>query len=449
MSIVKKGLKFILFVALLLGLLLLTLVAPIDKTPLEEQPFYQSMQERMDTITLDSYQSKQSVRVGWSKFSIMPDHPLPLAGYKPREKYNSVHDSLYMRIMAIDNGSITAYLISADLLLFPPLLKDRIMNTLGPTFNDFIYFSATHTHTGVGGWDDSILGSVLMGQYDSTYVNKIAAETVLQIGKVKSSLESGSIHYWESDMPQHIYNRINDTSRVDSKFRGLTFEREDGEQALLFVLGAHPTSISKRLTAVSADYPAAVIDQLAEYDHVQFMAGMVGSQSFMGFGETYEWDLVDSVGKTFTRYIRQANFKTDIPPFIEIRTAHIPIEQGSSQIRLLRDFKLRDWVTRKVYGSIEAELTVLQLGNVVMVGTSCDFAGEVAVVNDLEGYAQAHGLKLIITSFNGLYTGYITADHHYFNEKHEELRILNWVGPYFGAYYSQMVKKVIDKASTK
>jgi hypothetical protein len=59
--------------------------------------------------------------------------------------------------------------------------------------------------------------------------------------------------------------------------------------------------------------------------------------------------------------------------------------------------------------------------------------------------AEAQGEKLFITSFNGDYVGYITYDDHYGRSEQEEVMAMNWVGPHYGEYYSQVIKKILSK----
>jgi len=443
---VRKGLKWLAAALLFLFVLLLVLVAPIDYTPLENQPFYSKMMNKLDTFQLQTHPASKT-EVGWSQFSIVPDYPLPMAGYKPRGHFTDVHDTVFMRVMAIDNGAITAYLISADLLLFPPLLKDLIVSQLPQPSAEFVYFSATHSHTSIGSWDPSLLGDVLMGEYDKAWIEDIANKTVEHMGRAKDLSQPAEISYWDVDVEKYIGNRIESDSPVDGKMRGISVVRNDSSKAVLYALGAHPTLISKRLTSISADYPGEVVKTLSqEYDFVAYMAGTVGSQRFKGFIDSYDFELTEKVGDLFSSYILSAP-QVSLPEKVEIKTGKVKFEHGASQLRLLNDVKLRDWVFGAVSRPLNAELTILQIGNVLMIGTSCDFSGELAVVEHLEAIANQNNLKLIITSFNGDYTGYITEDSHYNTSDDEEVMALNWVGPYFGKYYTEVIRRIISKSN--
>lgn len=443
---VSKGLKRFSATLLVLFVLLLSLVAPIDFTPLEDQPFYNRMMTRLDTFQLTKHASTQHTMVGWSQFTIVPDYSLPMAGYKPRGHFTEVHDSVYMKIMAINNGSVTAYLISADLLLFPPVLKDLILSGLPDDGKHFVYFSATHTHTSIGGWDPSLLGNILMGEYDEQWMKTLANETISHMELARSSALPAKIGYWEEDVSKYIGNRIDANAPADGKLRGIRVLRSDSTSSLFYSLGAHATLISKKLTLISADYPGEVARQLShKYDFVQYMAGMVGSQRFEGYNTIHNFQLTAKVGELFASVVLNST-PTWMPEQLEIKTGRVNIEHGASQLRLLDDIKLRDWVFRAVSRPLQAEFTLLKIGNTLLIGTSCDFSGELAVVEGLETIANENNLKLIVTSFNGDYTGYITEDSHYCTNDDEEVMSLNWVGPFYGKYYAKSIKKIIDQA---
>lgn len=430
------------FVALLVGA---SLVAPIDFTPLHDQPFYNMMMDRVGNFRPTEYPSKGTLNVGWSKFSIVPDHSMPMAGYKPRPDFESVHDSLYMRILSVDNGGVVAYFVSADLLLFPPVLKEKIASRLGDNWPGFIYYSATHTHTSVGGWDPSFLGQILMGNYDDEYMNRLADQVVIHLNHAKETAGKSTISYWERDVENYISNRIDRFAPVDSKFRGLIIEREDGKKAIQIVLGAHPTFVSKRFTALSGDFPAALQSALSStFDFTQYMAGMVGSQRFRGLSNSYDFELVEQAGKLLANFVIEKTEREILPP-VEIKTGRIPIEYGDSQLRITSSLRLRNWFFKAVSRPLQGDITYLQVGNVLYLGMPCDFSGELFIRQNLGEFAASKGLSLVVTSFNGDYTGYITADEHYPTSDDEEVRILNWVGPYFGQYSSEIVKALMTK----
>ena len=66
-------------------------------------------------------------------------------------------------------------------------------------------------------------------------------------------------------------------------------------------------------------------------------------------------------------------------------------------------------------------------------------------VNHIAEVAGQQNKKVIITSFNGDYAGYITEDEHYESIAKEEVMALNWVGPYYGSYFAEMINTLLKK----
>ena len=158
--------RFLIIISFLVGILFTT-VAPIDRTPLSDQPFYNEMQEHLDSLQFIKSKTQTALLAGWKKVSITPDHPMPMAGYRMRDDFETVHDSLYARIIVLNTGDKPVYLISVDLLLFPPAVNQKLKEYFAMReTKPFLYLSATHTHNGNGCWHDSTVGNVVLGTYD-------------------------------------------------------------------------------------------------------------------------------------------------------------------------------------------------------------------------------------------------------------------------------------------
>ena len=119
----------------------------------------------------------------------------------------------------------------------------------------------------------------------------------------------------------------------------------------------------------------------------------------------------------------------------------VPLALGEPQIKISRDLRLRPWVFRTAFGEYQPYLTSLRIGDVLFLGTPCDFAGELR--SPIDSAASRHNLQPIITSFNGHYIGYITNDIYYDNP-HYETRLMNWYGPGNGAYLSACMADLVE-----
>lgn len=438
----RSWLKFILFFAAACLIVIVSLIGPIDKTPLYEHTFYKEMTAELDTLQFRKKQ-KQSLKSGWQKISITPDHPMPMAGYRIREKFESVHDSLFARIMVLQTNQQPIILISVDLLLFPPALKEKIVQQLGGSKKAFLYLSATHTHNGIGGWHDTAVGNFALGSYDARWIEDTSKKIVDAIRNIEKELQPTSIAYWESDAHEYAENRLANGASHDGILRGIRLIRSDSAKATLVTFSAHATSISKKSLALSGDYPAALTDTLSRSgEFAMFMAGMVGSHRLAGITET-EFEMVAKAGQVLADKVTAAT-PINYSDSVSIVTKHIPITFGPSQLRISENWKLRDWIFRLLVNPLQGELTYLQMNDIVMIGTPCDFSGEL-FVNHIQQVAQRENKKVIITSFNGEYAGYITEDSHYESEHKEEVMTLNWVGPYYGAYFAEVINTLLSK----
>lgn len=397
----------------------------------------------LDTLKIKSNGAKGKLTIGWSKVNITPANPRPMAGYTLREHFNSVHDSLFARVLYIDNGRRSCFIITADLLLFPPVIKNELEATHK---NSFFYFAGTHTHNGIGGWNNSIGGQFILGDYDAKWVKSTVESIAVALQSAKANAMPSSLSYWETDASEYAENRlVGEAGLLEGTLRGLKIKRQDSSKAILTSFSAHPTSISKKSTALSADYPGALITKFENsgYAFSMFLAGMVGSHRWKN-PKLADFELVEQEADVLFAKASQVE-STPAQDSIAMATIHIPLQLGPSQLRLSKNWKLRDWVFRALMGKLKGEITYLRLGNIILLGTSCDFSGEIYVAHRLGEQAQKEGKNLIITSFNGNYTGYITLDERYDQVSKEEVRAMNWVGPYYGGYYAGIIERLITK----
>src|SRR4051794_8527686 len=83
------------------------------------------------------------------KIDITPKSPQWLLGYGPR-KSTGVLDPIYHRIVAMDDGQTTFYLVASDLCLLSPGFYDEVAADLKKQFGiepRQFWWSVTHTHS--------------------------------------------------------------------------------------------------------------------------------------------------------------------------------------------------------------------------------------------------------------------------------------------------------------
>ena len=122
----------------------------------------------------------------------------------------------------------------------------------------------------------------------------------------------------------------------------------------------------------------------------------------------------------------------------------VPLLLSDPQVKVLKNWRVRPWLFSLAFGDYPEYLTVLRLGNIVMLGTPCDFSGEFN--RSLDSIATRNGLQAMVTSFNGGYIGYVTPDKYY-DRDHYETQLMNWYGPGNGEYMEQCLEQLILKVA--
>ncbi len=437
------------FIILIFLAFLMTL-KPIDRTPLEKLPEYTEVMHSLDTMNFRPPASP-SMRAGWSMTNITPGHPVPLAGYGHRFPQTGIHDSLFTRVMVLDNGIRRLAIVTIDLLLFPKILARKIRNPklLRRLHLDGIYTGATHTHSSFGGWDNSLVGRQIFGDYEPKLIDNLTQIIAEDIKKASANLQPARIAFEKIPVPQLMYNRLDEKNgRIDPWLRAVQIERVDGKKALLVSYPAHPINIDSDNRDLSRDYPGVLVDRLqanANVDFAMFMAGMTGSHHLES-NERKDFELTNYTGKILADSILNA------VPFVRDTTGfplgfyHFDSKLHISQMRISKHFAVRNWLFSLALGPLKGRVEVLRAGNILMIGLPCDFSGEINVNENLDSLAEASGLHLFITGFNGDYIGYITDDRYYDTVDKDEVRLMNWTGPHKGKYFADIIKKIIEKS---
>ena len=443
-----------LIMALGLGIIfcLIATIAPVDKTPLSESQYYQLAQQKLDSLN-SSYtlQDSKYFKAGWAKTNITPQYPLPLAGYGARKGVfvSTVHDSVWARGFVFDNGFNKSAIITLDLLIIPPAVT-KALRILLPEIGysqDQIFLSATHTHCSVGGWADSWIGTQFAGEYQNEIVNDLAIAIITTIKKAETNLVSAKVGYARYDASPFTRNRlVGEKGSRDTWLRVVKIQQESGAVALITTFSAHATVLSHRQMNYSRDYPGALVDSLeniTNVDFAAFCAGAVGSHSPVTKG-----------GKSYNKI---ALLASNLKSLIGANVSSIPINKVQQSgtirfdvplrkphIRVAANWRVRPWIFEKLTEVSPAYISLLRIGNIAFIGTPCDFSGELTAAIDEK--ANALDLNVLVTSFNGGYIGYITKDEWY-NLKEYETFVMNWFGPYNGAYFVNLIQRLLEVIS--
>lgn len=447
----KKFLRyFLLTVAGILGLLLLFVIfslGPVDRTPAEALPSYKMMMERLDTLDINPLKAKAGFSVGFGKVNITPSEPIATAGYGKRrgKPYLTVHDSIYVRSFVIENGTQRVALVSADLIIMPPTVTqvlEKKLEAIGFSLNN-TYLSAIHSHNSIGTWGEGAT-QFIYGAYDDSVVQFIADAIVKSIQQATENILPSTLKMGAIAIPQAVENRLIDGGNEDPFLRALEVHRSDSSKLVLVSYAAHATCLSQGTLELSRDYPGMLVDELEseDYEFAMFMAGGVGSHK--GSSPVNNWGCMAWMSEAISdAFLAQRNTLQVISD-TSLVMERIPLALGDPQVKITRDWKLRSWVFRSAFGEYKSFLTVLRIGDLVMLGTPCDFSGEFNA--SLDSVAKVNGLHAMVTSFNGGYIGYVTPGKYY-DIDHYETRLMNWYAPGTGNYMRECLEELIVAVS--
>ncbi|ODS77656.1 MAG: hypothetical protein ABS46_17925 [Cytophagaceae bacterium SCN 52-12] len=446
MKWVKRVFKLLAAVLLLLVILLASLITTQDDTPLVDTSFYKQWKEIAADPAIRPVITADSLKAGWADVNITPGKPGPMAGYGKRrgKPFVGVHDSVFVRTLVLESSMTRAAIVSADLLIIPPTVTARLRQLLTPSDIPYehIYLGATHTHNSVGGWGTGISGLFFSGSYDPEVEEYLAQAIVRSLRKAQRHVESATLTYREAYDTANINNRlIGDEGTVDPEIRAFELQAKSGRKLTLVTFGAHSTVLNSGTMLLSRDWPGILLDSLhnGKQESGMYLAGAVGSMAPRSQGDT-DLEAMADQGNGVYQALKGVVADTAVTrPGLAALTLPLPL--GDPNPRLTTRWALRSWAFNRLFGEYPNEIKALRLGNILMIGLPCDFSGE--LMAPLDSYAKARGLNLIVTSFNGGYIGYVTADRWYDLDQYETVT-MNWFGPYKGAYFQEAIKDLID-----
>lgn len=445
----KKIIRGMGYALLLLIIILVSLVTVIDRTPYQEMAYYAEWKATINAYTLPTSDSS-AIYVGFGKESITPPYPTPMAGYGNRrgKPFEKIHDSVYVRTLLVANGTDTIAVTGADLLIIPPSVYEITTQQIGKISKKLaLFFGATHSHNSVGAWYDTLVGRLFAGKYDPKIPEFISKATVQSISNAKRKLVKAEVSYQEDTDTLDIRNRMfGDKAEIDPQIRSLIFKRGNQKPFIMTTYAAHSTVLQSKTMQLSRDYAGVVVDALEResYESAMFLAGAVGSMGPKPRGIN-NFDEVQNQGLSVSSEIHSENeFESNSNNYI-LRSFQLPLPMRPPTPRLTQNLGLRPWVFYQLFGKSAVFISVVQINNNLLIGLPCDFSGE--LMQPLTDYARAKQLNLIVTSFNGGYIGYVTADMHYDTDTYETIT-MSWYGPYNGAYLSEVITDIIDKVAT-
>lgn len=198
---------------------------------------------------------------GAGKADLTPPFPTPLGGYNTRGNtpYARVLDPVTARALVVDVGGTKLGLVSLEVVVVPASLRHAVEAAAAPLGLGALVVTATHTHSGPGGyWDKWIAEEIGLAAYDP----RVEAHLVL---KAKEALEAAVRSLtparvaWARLQSNYSTNRALPHGVVDQLLTGIRFDALDGAPLARWITYAsHPTMLPQEPVELSADWPGSL-----------------------------------------------------------------------------------------------------------------------------------------------------------------------------------------------
>ena len=215
-------------------------------------------------------------RAAVAKVDITPSADKWLAGY-PARKSTGIHDHIFHRIVALDDGRTQFFLISSDLCLFAPSVYDETTAQLKretgiePTQ---VWWTVTHTHSAPEVGPHGLLKLMMPERYnhepDQEYTAQVEKLLIDGIKEARAKLaparlavgtgfSAANINRRARDVNGHISLGLNPDGPTDRQIGLIRLEHPDGTPiALIANYSMHGTALGQENTLIAGDAPGTV-----------------------------------------------------------------------------------------------------------------------------------------------------------------------------------------------
>jgi hypothetical protein len=372
----------------------------------------------------------------------------PLAGYGDRKGHpaTGIRDDIFLSVIALEqNGEIRLFL-GMDSLIVPRRVSDGIIAMCLEDFSipaGHVFMTATHTHSGIGGWARGPVGEIFAGEFNPEIISRWVELTRQTIAiSINDMIEVDGLKHVEFSADRYIRNRLDGRNgRVYGRFKAVEINRAAGPDILVGVFSAHPILFPASNLEFSADYPGywrRTVEANGDVLGV-FAGGAMGSHSPRVPEVSDATDrplssaevLGTALGVLTINALGEAASDTDL----KVDSIRIDVSLPPLQLRLSDHLTLAPWLARRLLDSQGGSFfTGLRLGQSVFLGAPGDYSGELALeleaaiaVESGRGPAGVSQLRPVCTSFNGDYLGYLVPGRYYYYNSYES-RVMSFYG---------------------
>jgi neutral ceramidase len=234
------------------------------------------------TLLIGAPQADGNFRAAVAKVDITPSADKWLAGY-PARKSTGIHDHIFHRIVALDDGRTQFFLISSDLCLFAPSVYDETTAQLKRETGiepSQVWWTVTHTHSAPEVGPHGLLKLMMPERYnhepDQEYTAQVEKLLIVGIKEARAKLaparfavgtgfSAANINRRARDVDGHISLGLNPDGPTDRQIGLIRLERPDGTPiALIANYSMHGTALGPGNTLIAGDAPGTVADYVEQ-----------------------------------------------------------------------------------------------------------------------------------------------------------------------------------------
>jgi hypothetical protein len=429
----------------------------IDSSPYFESNYFKTSCARIDSLKKITEITTDSIQAGFSRVSITPTlnctednfaegkfKQIPLAGFGARKgkAATGIHDSIFVKAVALKTNKQILVFVGADLLIMPPNIIDSVTSVLlrKGIHRNQLYFSATHTHSSVGAWGPGFIGEQFSGKENINLEKWLVQQISKAVISALADLRPACIGSGDFSAGIYTNNRvIGELGTKNNDFSFISIEQIGHRKVIMGSFSAHSTTMGSGNMEVSADYPGYWERKMEKtFNLAVFYAGSVGSQSPSGTGEGFDrpQNIGESLADSLNIYLPKTTL-SDKPAFSAMT---LKMQLPAYHFRLTTNLNLSSALSKKLMPFPEnVYLQAVRIGNMVWISAPADFSGEYAL--QIKNALASKGFHANVTSFNGNYVGYIVPGRYYYMDEYES-KLMGWFGPNMGEYTMDLIRQI-------
>jgi hypothetical protein len=430
---------------------------PTYKSGFEDKSYYKNAVAEIERHRerLSHNSNIGQFEAAWGSRFITPPIGTPLAGFGARKGKPStgVHDEIFVKALAVSDGTDTAVIVGADILIVPENVAELVRTDVSkqtPLSANEILFNASHNHSGPGGFAPGFASKAFNGPYDPNVPVFLARAISEAITEAYRSLEPAKVTYGGLDAPEYIRNRTRRDSPVDSELSYMIVEQKDGDRCFVVSYSAHPTILGADNMQFTGEYPGFLACRIKERTGAEaiYLGGAVGSMSARPPEGDSPFERCCAMGEALADKVLEAISQAErFKDKVDIASIGFAVQLPPFQLRLNENWRVSKFLFPILGIDSDGWMHAVRIGDIVLVGTPADYCGEISV--DLKSRMRSRACDLWVLSFNGDYVGYISPDKYYYDKDENggygyERGVMSWIGPDQGAFTVSLIMHMID-----